>query len=357
MAPEKSCQIEHNFIARCGDQPYPSFELRLIMDHLREEGHESWCQQQLKEMGVSVADLLSPFIPSHLALDGLRRVCNSFGQSGLGCDIAKSFRIAHLGLVGTCVRSASTLYEALQISQDYYDFIGSFTDIVNLSDTASFTNRLVDVSRLDPAIMRLLFELTVMGMRVLAEEISGEPIKLETVRFTGSLSAEELELYQNLFNCEVIDESRFNEWSVSIDCLQRPVAVGSESSIQASQDLRKLLDMLEQHQEGLLKQSTLVGDISSILQCSKGSYPGPDCLSTTLGMSSRTLRRRLNGMGTSYSALIDKVRCQLAINLIQDQGLSNEAVAESLGYSDAANFSHAFKKWTGQTPNYYRLDV
>ena len=96
--------------------------------------------------------------------------------------------------------------------------------------------------------------------------------------------------------------------------------------------------------------------INCILKGSKGDFPDPDMISHALGISSRTLRRRLNKMGTNFSALMDKVRCQLAINLIQHQDLSNERIAEELGYSDAVNFYHAFKKWTGRTPNYYRMN-
>jgi len=53
---------------------------------------------------------------------------------------------------------------------------------------------------------------------------------------------------------------------------------------------------------------------------------------------------------------MDKVRCQLAINLIQHHNLSNEALADELGYSDAANFYNAFKKWTGHSPSFYQVN-
>jgi len=99
-----------------------------------------------------------------------------------------------------------------------------------------------------------------------------------------------------------------------------------------------------------------VDNIDIILKCSGGDFPDPDMISNALGMSGRTMRRRLSKMGTSFTALIDKVRCQLAINLIQHQNLSNEALANELGYSDAANFYNAFKKWTGNTPSFYRIN-
>ena len=43
-----------------------------------------------------------------------------------------------------------------------------------------------------------------------------------------------------------------------------------------------------------------------------------------------------------------------AVSLLMESRLSLQAIAEQLGYSDTANFSHAFKKWTGQPPGSFR---
>jgi AraC-like DNA-binding protein len=59
-------------------------------------------------------------------------------------------------------------------------------------------------------------------------------------------------------------------------------------------------------------------------------------------------------MNTSYSQLLDDVRKTMAIRYIASTSLTTEIIAEKLGYSDAANFSHAFKRWTGQAPRQYR---
>jgi transcriptional regulator GlxA family with amidase domain len=66
------------------------------------------------------------------------------------------------------------------------------------------------------------------------------------------------------------------------------------------------------------------------------------------------LRRRLLQEGTSFRELADKLRTQLAIKYLRDTDLAVEDIAFALGFSDAANFRHAFHRWTGKWPNEFR---
>lgn len=74
-----------------------------------------------------------------------------------------------------------------------------------------------------------------------------------------------------------------------------------------------------------------------------------------LHLSPRTLRRRLDDLGTSYNALLSTVRKRIAVRYLVNTAMTTEEIAELLNYSDAANFRHAFKRWTGRSPREYRL--
>jgi AraC-like DNA-binding protein len=69
-----------------------------------------------------------------------------------------------------------------------------------------------------------------------------------------------------------------------------------------------------------------------------------------LSMSPRTLKRRLAEQGTTFSELGDHARRQKALVLLSDRRLTLDAIAEALGYSDTANFTRAFRRWTGMPP-------
>ena len=73
-------------------------------------------------------------------------------------------------------------------------------------------------------------------------------------------------------------------------------------------------------------------------------------LARELHMSVRTLQRRLDEEGTSFAALLDQVKHQLACALVEDPQLSLPEIAALLGFGEVASFSRAFKRWTGITP-------
>jgi AraC-like DNA-binding protein len=80
-----------------------------------------------------------------------------------------------------------------------------------------------------------------------------------------------------------------------------------------------------------------------------------DSVARTLAMSRRTLTRQLAEEGTSFRAIFDAVRAELARALLQDRSLSIADVAFFLQYSEPAAFHRSFRRWTGQTPQSYRF--
>lgn len=79
-----------------------------------------------------------------------------------------------------------------------------------------------------------------------------------------------------------------------------------------------------------------------------------DEVARSLGMSKRTLRRRLVAEGTSYVALVNEAQGIVAKRLLQAKRLSIQETAFALGFSDPRTFHRAFKRWTGMTPNAFR---
>lgn len=71
-------------------------------------------------------------------------------------------------------------------------------------------------------------------------------------------------------------------------------------------------------------------------------------------LSPRTLQRRLEAEGTGFKEVLEVVRRDLAREWVRDGDLPLTEIAYRLGYSDAAAFSRAFKRWTGLSPGAYR---
>jgi AraC-like DNA-binding protein len=79
-----------------------------------------------------------------------------------------------------------------------------------------------------------------------------------------------------------------------------------------------------------------------------------DTVAAQFGMHRRTLDRRLQRHGVYYRDLLDAVRHEAACQLLRDTRLQVQQIAESLRYSSAANFSTAFRRWTGLSPMDFR---
>ena len=79
-----------------------------------------------------------------------------------------------------------------------------------------------------------------------------------------------------------------------------------------------------------------------------------DSLAVELGISRRTLQRRLSALGSSFKKILQDVREEQSRRYLDDPRLAVTEIALLLGYSDQASFSNAFKAWCGCAPTEYR---
>ena len=105
----------------------------------------------------------------------------------------------------------------------------------------------------------------------------------------------------------------------------------------------------------VIRGDGIPSDIHRILVEHPGRFPDIDAMAVELGMNERTLRRKLEAENTSYRQILADVRQRLAIEYLRKTQLTNEEIATQLGYSDAANFRHAFMRWTQKHPSDFRV--
>lgn len=80
-------------------------------------------------------------------------------------------------------------------------------------------------------------------------------------------------------------------------------------------------------------------------------------LARELGLSSRTLRRRLRGLGTTYANILAEVRFAFAKRCLADVTLTISEVADRVGYTEVSNFRCAFKRWANRSPREFRAEL
>ena len=82
--------------------------------------------------------------------------------------------------------------------------------------------------------------------------------------------------------------------------------------------------------------------------------PNIQLVSGALGMSARTLQRRLGEVGLTFVSVVAQARADMARQMLGDPAPKIGDVARAVGYSDAGHFTRAFLRWTGLTPREFR---
>jgi AraC-like DNA-binding protein len=77
-------------------------------------------------------------------------------------------------------------------------------------------------------------------------------------------------------------------------------------------------------------------------------------IARTLGMSERTLARKLSDEGLNFNEILQHLRQDLAVRYLAEGKLQVSKIAWLLGFRDVSAFTHAFKRWTGTTPRQMR---
>ena len=119
-----------------------------------------------------------------------------------------------------------------------------------------------------------------------------------------------------------------------------------------------LCAVLEEHAKSLLADlpsAGLVGEARETTMAQRrGGTPTLEHVAQQLGMSGRTLQRRLKQEGTTFAKLLDDLRSGMARAYLADSQISLCEVSYLLGFSEQSAFNRAFKRWMGLTPLQFR---
>lgn len=149
------------------------------------------------------------------------------------------------------------------------------------------------------------------------------------------------------------DDLRFDRPLTSIafeaSCLKLPVV----------QDGRTVKEFLRTAPENIVTKykngsSATVRLRRRLRELLPGEVPDFETLATDLKMTAATLRRRLHEEGSSFQAIKDELRRDLAIRYLSHSNRSVMEIALELGFSERSAFHRAFQKWTGASPGHFR---
>jgi AraC-like DNA-binding protein len=152
--------------------------------------------------------------------------------------------------------------------------------------------------------------------------------------------------YHRILGVDVKFAAHCNAVVTNVEDLDAPLPHSDEA----------LCELLEEQAAGKLARVPPPDDFAAgvrqrIARALPHGDPSADGVASALGLSGRTLRRRLSALGLSHQQLLDEVRCELAHRALANNGANVSEVAYLLGFSDASAFNKAFRRWTGKRPS------
>lgn len=306
----------------------------------------------LRSVGV---DPEAPVDPSLMVADEdyyrlLERMAEEDGSADLQLRTGASMRCDDYGAFGLAYKSAVNLRGSFERAERYARVLTSVSRYeVELSGTGAFFHLHRDGDR--RLGLRMSNEASLTSALTISREVSSGPVEPKAVFFKHP-PPPSTEAHERFFGCPVLFDSDRDAFLVSRESLEVPNKVG-DASIARFIDGHLEREVTQLEQELSLEQRVRV-QISSAL--SEG-IPKITDVARPLGMSGRTLQRRLSENGSSFQTLVDEARQRLAKRLLEESAYGIADVAYLTGFSDQSAFTRAFKRWAGQTPRSYRLDA
>ena len=157
-------------------------------------------------------------------------------------------------------------------------------------------------------------------------------------------------LYNKYFKCPVEFEQKLNAIWFSTKDLEIKTTLADKSISNF------LIERMKEEKKGIEKNTkTLASDVEVLIKDALPSgIPSINDVSKILGMSNRTLTRRLSDYGVSFRELIKKTQESISKDLLQNTGLSVGEIAFQTGFSEQSAFNRAFKRWTSLSPLEFR---
>jgi AraC-like DNA-binding protein len=200
-----------------------------------------------------------------------------------------------------------------------------------------------------PAASRHLVESVFAGIRVFGSWLAGRPLGPRSLSFVHRSDAPPDE-YLRVLGVAPQFGAPANVARFDAALLGMPVPNADPS----------LYPVLRQHAERLLGERSAAGAgvpaqvrAELIRRLSQGGARLP-AVAEQLGMSPRTLQRKLADAGSSFQDVLDGVRYELARDYLRQRELGLVDIAFLLGYQEQSAFTHAFREWSGLNPGAWR---
>jgi AraC-like DNA-binding protein len=277
----------------------------------------------------------------------LEAAAEALNDEFLGLNLAKEFDCRDLGLLYYVMASSDTLGDALKRASRY----------------SRITNEAIVLDYREAREPTL--RLTYSGVPRHADQQQIEFCIAAIVRISRVLSGRQLvPKHVSMIHVRSKGNSKFArflgkgiEFGGDVDEIGFPTGSAEWALVDADPRLNKIL--LKTCEESLNPRNSRRGSFritveNTIAPLLPHGQAHADVIATKLGMSKRTLARRLAEENVSFVEVLQQLKESLAIRYLEDDGMPISRIAWLLGFEELSSFSHACRRWTGKSPRELR---
>ncbi len=263
----------------------------------------------------------------------------------LGFRLGLQYSMSTFGIWGFALRTCRTLRDATTMALRYlplstaycrlhpFELEGYFGVSMDPADIPAHLRQFL-LERDMATGIQLIRELSLTGVRIVSAEFTCEPQGYQDI-------IEEACGVAPAYNC------RRNAILIRSEDAEKPLPTYDPHLV-------RLLDDQCRRQLQQRQVTGLSGQVRHQLLGELGLVASLEEVAGNLAMSARTLRRKLESEGTSFRALVEEERRQVARQLLAGSDMKLDELAIHLGYTDTASFTRAFRRWMDCSPGEYR---
>ncbi|MGD0821141.1 MAG: AraC family transcriptional regulator [Desulfomonilia bacterium] len=305
-------------------------------------------EKLLAGSGIKPRDLddSEMFVSPKQELSVMRRLAELVSDPEAGLKTGEHYHITAHGVLGNASMCCETFLDAIRLMFSFIELtLTYFSYELSVVEPLAYVTmkELIDLKD----IRRFICEREFVSVLRMMSDLIGEPLMLKEARFAYP-RPEYASSYRDTFKCPVFFNTDEHVFIFDSRYLSKYLPMANRlSKDKYERECRELILRMK-------KSGTTSEKVRQLILYQKEGIPTFQQVTRRMNVSPRTLHRRLSVEGTSYKEILAEIRKTKAIEQLTETSTPVESIAMDLGYSDVANFYHAFKSWTGTTPISYR---
>ena len=268
------------------------------------------------------------------------------GDEHIGLKLGSAYSVGDLGVLGYAALSSKTVKLAGDVMNRYNELNEKVLTLESYSQDDKWCVELREIFPLG-RFRQFAVEESVARIQAILSQLIDGPAGLIELHFSyGKPKA--MQQYEELFECPCHFEKPKDLIYMDQSVLDQPISFANETVNKLCEEQCSKLVREIESAHGLAER------IMRFLYRNPGLILNTDNMARKMNMSTRSLRSKLQLEGTTYQAVLDETRKNIAIEWLENTDITPKEIGFMLGYSDVGNFRRAFRSWTNKKVSDYR---